>query len=175
MKTLLALSGLIAGLASANAADLFYVANLTPGQEAFHNDDPQGVPPDRSGTGTADFTLTDTGSFSYSISYSGLSANSTAAHVHGPGAVGADAPVIFGLQGTLGAQQGSFAGSVNLTPTQITDLNNGLWYVNIHSGNFPVGEIRGQISAVPEPGSVALVAAAGGLMLAFRRKRASVS
>ena len=66
MKKFLALTVLAAGLGTANAADLFYVANLTPGQEAFHNDDPQGVPPDRSGTGTANFTLTDTGRFAVS-------------------------------------------------------------------------------------------------------------
>jgi len=172
MKTLLALSGLIAGLASANAADLFYVANLTPGQEAFHNDDPAGAP-DRSGTGTANFTLTDTGNFSYTVSYSGMSGNSTAAHIHGPAAPGVDAGVLFPLQGgTFGSPQGSFAGSVNLTQPQIDQLNQGLWYVNIHSSTFGVGELRGQVTAVPEPGSIALVAAAGGLMFALRRKRA---
>jgi hypothetical protein len=171
MKTLFALSGLIAGLASANAADLFYVANIDAAQEAFHNDDPQGVPPDRSGSGIANFTLTDTGNFSYTISYSGLSGNSTAAHIHGPGAVGADAGVLFPLQGgTFGAPQGSFNGSVNLTQPQIDQLNAGLWYVNIHSSTFGNGEIRGQISAVPEPGTMTLIAAAGGLMFALRRK-----
>ena len=173
MKKLLALSVLTAGLASASAADLFYIANLDPAQEAFHNDDPQGVPPDRSGSGIANFTLTDTGAFSYTVSYSGLSGNSTAAHIHGNGLPGADAGVLFPLQGgTFGSPQGSFNGSVNLSPTQINDLNNGLWYVNIHSSTFGVGEIRGQIAAVPEPGTIALFAAAGGLMLALRRKRA---
>ena len=174
MKNLLALTALLAGLVSANAADLFYVANLTPGQEAFHNDDPQGVPPDRSGSGTANFTLTDTGSFSYTVSYSGLSGNSTAAHIHGPGAPGVDAGVLFPLQGgTFGSTSGSFNGSVTLNQSQIDQLNGGLWYVNIHSANFPVGEIRGQITAVPEPGTVALLVAAGGLMLTLRRKRAN--
>ena len=172
MKTLLALTVLTAGLATANAADLFYVANLDAAQEAFHNDDPAG-PPDRSGSGTANFTLTDTGTFSYTVSYSGLSGNSTAAHIHGPAQPGFDAGVLFPLQGgTFGNTSGSFNGSVTLNPTQIAQLNNGDWYVNIHSVNFPVGEIRGQITAVPEPGTMALMAAASGLMLALRRKRA---
>jgi hypothetical protein len=172
MKTLLALTMLTAGLASANAADLFYVANLDPAQEAFHNDDPPGAP-DRSGSGTANFTLTDTGTFSYTVSYSGLSGNSTAAHIHGPGAPGADAPVLFPLQGgTFGSTSGSFNGSVPLNQSQIDQLNSGLWYVNIHSANFPVGEIRGQVTAVPEPGTVALIGVAGGLMLALRCRRA---
>jgi hypothetical protein len=177
MKTFLVLSGLIAGLASASAADLFYVANIDAAQEAFHNDDPQGVAPDRSGSGTGNFTLSDTGIFSYTISYSGLSAGgsgSTAAHIHGPGQPGFDAPVLFPLQGgTFGTRAGTFAGSVStpLTPAQISQLNNGDWYVNIHSQNFGVGEIRGQIVAVPEPGTVALLAAAGALMLAGVRSR----
>jgi len=172
MKTLLALTVLTAGVATANAADLFYVANLDAAQEAFHNDDPPGAP-DRSGSGIANFTLTDTGTFSYTISYSGLSGNSSLAHIHGPAAPGVDAGVLFPLQGgTFGAPQGSFNGSVNLNQSQIDQLNSGLWYVNIHSTTFGVGEIRGQIAAVPEPGTIALVAAAGGLMLALRRKRA---
>jgi hypothetical protein len=170
MKKLLALSVLTAGLATANAADVLYFANLDAAQEAFHNDDPPGAP-DRSGSGTANFTLSDTGTFSYTISYSGLSGNSIAAHVHGPGAPGVDAGVMFGLQGgTFGSPQGSFNGSTTLTPSQINDLNNGLLYVNIHSTTFGIGEIRGQIAAVPEPGTMALMAAAGGLMIALRRK-----
>lgn len=172
MKKLLVLSGLMAGLASASAADLFYVANLDAAQEAFHNDDPQGVPPDRSGSGVGNFTLTDTGTFSYTISYSGLSGNSTAAHIHGPAQPGFDAGVLIPLQGgTFGSTAGSFNGSTTLNQGQIDQLNAGLWYVNIHSGNFPVGEIRGQITAVPEPGTIALFVAAGGLLLIVRRKR----
>lgn len=171
MKTLLALSLLAAGLTSADAADLFYVANLDTAQEAHRNDDPVG-PPDRSGSGTGSFTLSDTGNFSYSISYSGLSGNSTAAHVHGPAAPGFDAGVLFGLQGgTFGQTFGSFSGSQQLTATQIDQLNNGLLYVNIHSANFGGGEIRGQITAVPEPSTWALMAGAGGLMLALKRRR----
>ena len=175
MKKLLALTVLSAVVASVSAADLFYVASLDAAQEAHRaSEDPPG-PPDRSGTGTGSFTLSDTGSFSYSISYSGLSGNSSAAHVHGPGAPGVDAPVVFGLQGgTFGQTFGSFSGSQQLNATQIGQLNSGLWYVNIHSANFGGGEIRGQITAVPEPGTWALMGTAGAMMAAAavrRRKR----
>ena len=173
MKKLLALAVLSAVVASVSAADLFYVANIDTAQEAHRNDDPPG-PPDRSGSGTGSFTLTDTGSFSWNISYSGLSANSTVAHIHGPAAPGVDAsPIIFFSNG-LGAQSGTISGSQALTAGQIDQLNNGLWYVNIHSGNFPGGEIRGQITAVPEPGTWALMGTAGAMMAAAairRRKR----
>ena len=172
MKKLLALTVLSAGLASVSAADLFYVASLDAAQEAHRaSEDPPG-PPDRSGTGSGSFTLSDTGSFSYNISYSGLSGNSTLAHVHGPGAPGVDAGVVFGLQGgTFGQTFGSFSGSQQLNATQIGQLNAGLWYVNIHSANFGGGEIRGQITAVPEPGTWALMGTAGAMMAAAMRRR----
>jgi hypothetical protein len=172
MKTFLALSVLAAGLASAGAADLFYVANIDAAQESHRaSEDPPG-PPDRSGTGTGNFTLSDTGTFSYTISYSGLSGNSTAAHVHGPGAPGVNAGVLFNLDGgTFGNTFGSFSGSRALNATEIGQLNSGLWYVNIHSANFGGGEIRGQITAVPEPSTWALMAVAGGLAVAWKRRR----
>jgi len=34
-----------------------------------------------------------------------------------------------------------------LTPAQVQDLKNGLFYVNVHSSNFPTGEIRGQFGS----------------------------
>lgn len=74
---------------------------------------------------------------------SGLSSSQTAAHIHGPATSGQEAGVIFTLP------NGSFTThTINgLTATQVQQLKNGLWYFNVHTGNFPDGEIRGQIIA----------------------------
>ena len=56
----------------------------------------------------------------------------------------------------------------------IAGLQSGQTYLNIHTTQFPGGEIRGQLNAVPEPASLMLLAtgvmgAAGALRK--RRKR----
>src|SRR5256884_498698 len=113
------------------------------------------------------------------IFWSGLSADSTASHIHGPNPAGVNAGVIYFLSSPApftttgpGIRSGTISGVMNLSnPTQngvnypianqIADLENGLWYINIHSsdgagGGFPGGEIRGQI-LVPEPATLALL------------------
>ena len=60
--------------------------------------------------------------------------------------------------------------------TQISELNSGLWYINVHSANFPGGDVRAQITSVPEPQQYALVA---GLALAgfaaWRKRQTTVA
>ena len=134
----------------------------------------------RQGTGTVNATLVGT-TLSFSGSFSGLTTAATAAHIHGPGAVGINVGVIYGLGNAgipLGATSGAISGSVNLADIgaytvaqQISDLNNSLWYFNIHNSTFGGGEIRGQIVPVPEPGTLALVGLGGlGLFGALRRR-----
>jgi hypothetical protein len=77
----------------------------------------------------------------YSITYQGLSSAETAAHFHGPAAPGVDAGVLVGIDQTGAAKQGT----VVLTKEQAASLKKGLVYINIHSANFPGGEIRGQV------------------------------
>ncbi|MCL6526281.1 MAG: CHRD domain-containing protein [Thermaceae bacterium] len=72
-------------------------------------------------------------------SFSGVQA--TAAHIHGPAAKNANAPVIIPL--TINGN--TLSGSATLTDAQIADLKAGLWYANVHSAAFPGGEIRGQL------------------------------
>ena len=76
-----------------------------------------------------------------SLNFSGLSSAQTAAHIHGPAAVGVPGAILFPLPN---GQVNDFA--IALSPGQATDLKNGLWYVNVHTNNFINGEIRGQFS-----------------------------
>ena len=74
-----------------------------------------------------------------SVNFAGLSTAQTDAHIHGPAAQGVSGPVIFPLP------IGQFSDfQINLTPSQVQDLKNGLLYVNVHTGAFTAGEIRGQ-------------------------------
>jgi hypothetical protein len=102
----------------------------------------QETPPNASpAIGGGTFSLDAAKVLHYSISFSGLTATETAAHIHGPAAAGVPAPVLFPLP--LGSP---IAGTIGpLTAAQEADLNAGLYYVNVHDSNFPGGEIRGQI------------------------------
>ncbi|MDE3068462.1 MAG: CHRD domain-containing protein [Verrucomicrobiota bacterium] len=53
---------------------------------------------------------------------------------------------------------GWVGGITNVTTGEITDLEAGLWHVNVFSssGAYPNGGIRGQILPVPEPSTFAL-------------------
>jgi uncharacterized repeat protein (TIGR01451 family) len=110
---------------------IFY-ANLNGAQQ---------VPPtNSSATGTAVLVLSpDEKTARVSLNFSGLTSAQTDAHIHGPAAVGTNAGPIFPLP--LG-QLGDF--KIDLLPGQAQDLKTGLWYVNVHTVNFPSGEIRGQ-------------------------------
>jgi hypothetical protein len=82
--------------------------------------------------------------FSYNVTYSGLSANATAAHIHGPADVTQSAGVLFGLTGASGTA-GVLAGVATLTPDQVVTLMTGKAYVNIHTTAHGGGEVRGQV------------------------------
>jgi uncharacterized protein (TIGR03118 family) len=82
--------------------------------------------------------------FFYDIDYDGLSANATAAHLHGPADSTHNANVMFGVEGSSGTS-GTLEGQNPLTPEQLTELLSGSTYVNIHTSNNPGGEIRGQV------------------------------
>jgi hypothetical protein len=83
-------------------------------------------------------------------SFSNLSSNATAAHIHGPAAAGANADILFGLEGIPAATSGIIPDqTIAITAAQVTQLKAGQHYFNVHSGNHSGGEIRGQIGAVP--------------------------
>tara|TARA_R110001599_G_scaffold353408_3_gene592080 strand:- start:127 stop:612 length:486 start_codon:yes stop_codon:yes gene_type:complete len=111
------------------------------------------------GTGLAAITFDDvTKNISWNISWSGLSGALTAAHFHGPAGPGTNAGVqVFFIDIAPGNPS---VGSTIIDNDQAADLLAGLWYINIHTQEFPGGEIRGQVlqsaNGVPEPATLAL-------------------
>ena len=98
------------------------------------------------GTGTFVGTYNDvTDSLIYTINFSGLSTNVTAAHFHAA-PPGIAAGVLIGPGGfPTGVMSGSFTDTLVLTASQEDSLKRGLFYFNIHTTAFPGGEIRAQI------------------------------
>jgi hypothetical protein len=103
------------------------------------------VPPNpSSGSGRADIRLdTTSGNLSWTINYSGLSGPLTAAHFHGPAATSANAGVIVPI--ASGGATPPLSGMATLSPQQVADVLAGRWYVNLHTGANPGGELRGQV------------------------------
>jgi hypothetical protein len=79
----------------------------------------------------------------YTLIYSGLTDDATAAHFHGPAEPGANAAVVIPIGS--GAPASPTEGSATLTDAQAADLLAGKWYVNVHTKANPGGEIRGQV------------------------------
>ena len=127
--------------------------------------------------------------------FSGLTANDIAAHIHCCAPLGTNAGVATTVPAfpgfPLGVMSGTYispvfdltqpliynpafvtleGGLLQAEAAFISGLENGQTYFNIHTGNFPGGEIRGQL--VPEPASFALF---GSALFAFglirRRKK----
>lgn len=98
------------------------------------------------------------GTLTVNLSFSNLNGNASSAHIHGYAAVGANAGVLQALTATTGATSGSISGSWALPDgTAVTNLFNDLTYINLHSVPHPGGELRGQLTPVPEPSSFALI------------------
>ena len=131
------------------AAQIRFKADLSGGQE---------VPPVKTDA-TGDFRLTIyPKELSFELSVDGL-ANIAGAHIH-KGKPGENGPPIAGLFGGP-TKEGAFRGMLaegtiteqsligELQGKKIADLvrllRSGDTYVNIHTGTFPDGEIRGQI------------------------------
>ena len=159
----------------ARADQLVFTTTLTGSQE---------VPPSGSpGIGSALVTLdTVTNLLTVNVSFAGLGSPTIASHIHcctPPGANAMVATAVPTFPGfPLGVTTGTYLMTFDLTvastynPAFITahggtvsgamaafiaGLNSGQTYLNIHTSQFPGGEIRGQLNAVPEPATLLLL------------------
>lgn len=179
---------------SASANIIVFSGNLTGTQE---------VPPNASpGTGLATITIDDvTHSMIVDVAWSGLLSPTTIAHIHccaGPGATAIPATGVPTFPGfPPGVTSGTFNATFDLDDPGLinpafvtanggtiplafdaflTGMLTGNAYFNIHTQQFPAGEIRGQLAPVPEPATWAMMlfgfAAVG---LAFRRSRKRIA
>jgi hypothetical protein len=137
----------------------------------------QETPPEATpgtGIGTASYDDGDgvSPNFFWDISFSGLIGTTTNAHFHGPAEIGeGPAGVRVATPITLGVTSGSLSGSDTISEALGAELLDGLWYHNIHTTFRTGGEIRGQVSLIPEPASVMMLVTGLVGMLAAGRCR----
>jgi hypothetical protein len=179
--------------AGATAATFIFDANLSGLEEV-----PSNVSP---GSGIAVVTIDDIlKTMRVQASFSGLLGTTTASHIHCCALPGIAAPVATQTPSfvgfPLGVTSGTFDNTFDLTLASsyragfITDhggtvtgaydallagLVSGSAYYNIHTSEFPSGELRGQLQAVPEVSTWAMMllgfGAIGAAIRAGRRRQ----
>ncbi|HKJ43365.1 MAG TPA: CHRD domain-containing protein [Sunxiuqinia sp.] len=77
---------------------------------------------------------------SYTINWSGLSSEVSDMHFHDNG------PVIVHIEGFSSNMSGSVTGTATLTKDQESDLAAGKIYAQIHTMNYPAGEIKATLT-----------------------------
>jgi len=190
----LAVLVLMTGLAGLNYGAIITLTGALSGA----NENPVVVSP---GTGFATVTFdTVTQMLGINVTFSGLTTNTVAAHIHccilppGNAIVATVMPAFPGFP--LGVTSGSYSGTLDLTqaasynPAFITanggtvtsaetalvnGLQNDLTYLNIHTTAFGGGEIRAFLTPVPEPSTLALAGIALTGAWVMRRRRSKLA
>lgn len=107
--------------------------------------------------------------------FSALTGDNTGASLNlgSPGEQGVPLVDLADIHLPLSTVSGLYSGNLTLSQAVGSALLAGTIYMNINSSAFPGGEIRGQLTVVPEPETVALaVLGFGALALALRRRQA---
>ena len=118
------------------------------------NERPNPVTTNATGTVTI---VKDGPTYTYTITYTGLSSAPTGAHIHGPGGTSAAAGVLVpfattGAPAGSGTLTGTFTAATILASRGVSGdsldalLRSGNAYANVHSTSNPGGEIRGQLT-----------------------------
>jgi hypothetical protein len=188
MKKLLLPILLVGSLMSAQASVFLYNVSFSDVGEALPS-------PGASGTGTVSYDDV-TQSLTLNATWGGLLGNVTQSHIHvsptpftGSGGIAVTSPSLPSFP--TGATSGTYANTLNMTLTSsfnATYLANnggtassaaaafaahmaaGRAYWNIHSSYAAGGEIRGFLTAVPEPSSLALLGL-GAAAIAVRSRK----
>lgn len=118
----------------ASAETKNYTADLTASAEV-----PSTVSP---ATGTADVVVdTDAKTVSWTVKVEDLTGEATAAHIHGPADKGVNASPVIDMSAAI------MQGSADITDEQISEIEAGKYYVNVHTEKYPDGEVRGQLES----------------------------
>ena len=116
--------------------DLTFVANLDGTQEV------PAVTTSARGLGAFHYALGQT-TLDVNVQLTSLSSDIIGAHLHAAG-VGVNGPVIIDLGSLISGNR--IQGTVTLTIPDLIQIFNGNVYVNIHTIDYPNGEIRGQLN-----------------------------